>query len=153
MLEDLDRFHLVIDVIDRVPALGAAAAHLRQRMVDELLRACAYTRAHGEDEPAISGWIWALVVRDLIINARSGPFPRVAARPEAGDARSAVPVAVVARVAQAASRGTCRHRQAQRIRLRSRPASTVAWCSRSRPSAPTIARDAERGRGSRERRQ
>jgi len=58
MLNDLDRFHLVIDVIDRVPTLGAAAAHLRQRMVDERLKARAYTRAHGEDDPAISGWTW-----------------------------------------------------------------------------------------------
>jgi xylulose-5-phosphate/fructose-6-phosphate phosphoketolase len=58
MLNDLDRFHLVIDVIDRVPGLGAAAAHLRQRMVDERLRARAYTRAHGKDDPAISDWTW-----------------------------------------------------------------------------------------------
>ena len=53
-----DGFHLVIDVIDRVPGLGAAAAHLRQQMVDERLRARAYTRVHGEDDPAISGWTW-----------------------------------------------------------------------------------------------
>ena len=59
MLNDLDRFHLVIDVIDRVPGLGAAAAHLRQRMVDERLRARAYTRTHGEDDPAIREWTWA----------------------------------------------------------------------------------------------
>jgi len=58
MLNDLDRFHLVIDVIDRVPSLGAACAHLRQRMVDERLRARAYTREHGEDDPEISGWTW-----------------------------------------------------------------------------------------------
>ena len=58
MLNDLDRFHLVIDVIDRVPRLGAAAAGLRQRMVDARLRARAYTRAHGEDDPAITSWTW-----------------------------------------------------------------------------------------------
>ena len=58
MLNDLDRFHLVIDVIDRVPGLGAAAALLRQRMVDERLRARTYTRVHGEDDPAISNWTW-----------------------------------------------------------------------------------------------
>ena len=58
MLNDLDRFHLVIDVIDRVPGLGAAAAHLRQLMVDERLRARAYTRVHGEDDPVISSWTW-----------------------------------------------------------------------------------------------
>ena len=49
MLNDLDRFHLVIDVIDRVPGLGARSAALRQEMVDERLRHRAYTREHGED--------------------------------------------------------------------------------------------------------
>ena len=58
MLNDLDRFHLVIDVIDRVPSLGAAAANLRQQMVDARLQARAYTRAHGEDDPAITDWTW-----------------------------------------------------------------------------------------------
>ena len=58
MLNDLDRFHLVIDVIDRVPGLGAAAGQLRQRMVDERLRARAFTRAHGKDDPAITDWTW-----------------------------------------------------------------------------------------------
>ncbi|WP_019631580.1 phosphoketolase family protein [Actinomadura atramentaria] len=58
MLNDLDRFHLVIDVVDRVPGLAAQAAHLRQRMVDERLRARAYTREHGEDPPEIRDWTW-----------------------------------------------------------------------------------------------
>ncbi|MFL6136632.1 MAG: phosphoketolase [Frankiaceae bacterium] len=58
MLNDLDRFHLVIDVIDRVPGLGARAAHLRQRMTDERLRARLYTREHGEDAPDIRDWAW-----------------------------------------------------------------------------------------------
>lgn len=58
MLNDLDRFHLVMDVIDQVPGLGSAAAPLRQLMNDERLRARAYTRAHGDDDPAISGWAW-----------------------------------------------------------------------------------------------
>ncbi|MBJ7601562.1 phosphoketolase family protein [Candidatus Nephthysia bennettiae] len=58
MLNDLDRFHLVMDVIDRVPQLGSRAAHLRQRMVDERLTARQYTRAHGDDEPEIRDWIW-----------------------------------------------------------------------------------------------
>ncbi|HEV7657604.1 MAG TPA: phosphoketolase family protein [Mycobacteriales bacterium] len=58
MLNDLDRFHLVMDVIDRVPALGSRAANLRQRMADDRLAARAYTRQHGEDDPAISGWTW-----------------------------------------------------------------------------------------------
>jgi xylulose-5-phosphate/fructose-6-phosphate phosphoketolase len=56
MLNDLDRFHLVIDVIDRVPGLGSKAAQLRQEMVDERLRHRAYTREHGEDSPDVRGW-------------------------------------------------------------------------------------------------
>jgi xylulose-5-phosphate/fructose-6-phosphate phosphoketolase len=58
MLNDLDRFHLVTDVIDRVPRLGGSAAHIRQQMEDARLRARAYTREHGEDDPAISDWVW-----------------------------------------------------------------------------------------------
>jgi xylulose-5-phosphate/fructose-6-phosphate phosphoketolase len=58
MLNDLDRFHIVMDVIDRVPSLGSRAAALRQRMVDTRMAARRYTREHGEDDPAISGWTW-----------------------------------------------------------------------------------------------
>jgi xylulose-5-phosphate/fructose-6-phosphate phosphoketolase len=58
MLNDLDRFHLVIDVIDRVPHLADEAAHLRQQMLDERLRCRAWTREHGEDHPDVSGWTW-----------------------------------------------------------------------------------------------
>ncbi|HEX3199708.1 MAG TPA: phosphoketolase family protein [Propionibacteriaceae bacterium] len=58
MMNDLDRFHLVMDVIDRVPSLGSRAASLRQQMSDARLAARAYTREHGEDDPAISNWTW-----------------------------------------------------------------------------------------------
>ena len=58
MLNDLDRFHLVMDVIDRVDGLASRAAALRQRMVDARLAARIYTREHGEDDPQISGWTW-----------------------------------------------------------------------------------------------
>jgi xylulose-5-phosphate/fructose-6-phosphate phosphoketolase len=58
MLNDLDRFHLVIDVIDRVPDLLERAAHLRQRMIDERLRHRAYTREHGDDAPELRNWTW-----------------------------------------------------------------------------------------------
>ncbi len=58
MLNDLDRFHLVTDVIDRVDGLAARAAVLRQRMVDARLAARIYTREHGEDDPQIAGWTW-----------------------------------------------------------------------------------------------
>ena len=55
---DLDRFHLVIDVIDRVPGLGSRAAALRQRMVDARTRAAAHARDFGKDPDEISGWTW-----------------------------------------------------------------------------------------------
>ena len=58
MLNDLDRHHLVMDVIDRVPGLGARAAGLRQDMADARLRARAWTRDHGEDLPEIAQWTW-----------------------------------------------------------------------------------------------
>jgi xylulose-5-phosphate/fructose-6-phosphate phosphoketolase len=58
MLNDLDRFHLVMDVIDRVPGLAERAAHLRQEMADERLRHRAYTREHGEDPSDVSDWRW-----------------------------------------------------------------------------------------------
>jgi len=58
MLNDLDRFHLVIDVIDRVPGLAPAAGHVRQLMTDERIRCRAYTRSHGEDAPEIRDWAW-----------------------------------------------------------------------------------------------
>jgi len=58
MLNDLDRYHLVIDVIDRVPTVGTRAAALRQRMVDARLRARTYTRDHGADIPDVADWTW-----------------------------------------------------------------------------------------------
>jgi xylulose-5-phosphate/fructose-6-phosphate phosphoketolase len=58
MLNDLDRFHLVMDVIDRVPELAERAAHLRQEMADERLRHRAYTREVGDDPPDVRDWTW-----------------------------------------------------------------------------------------------
>jgi len=58
MLNDLDRFHLVLDVIDRVPQLGSTAAHLRQQMMDMRVRARTYTREAGEDLPEVRDWVW-----------------------------------------------------------------------------------------------
>jgi xylulose-5-phosphate/fructose-6-phosphate phosphoketolase len=58
MLNDLDRFHLVIDVIDRVPDLAERAGHLRQEMVDTRLQMRAWTREHGEDHPDVRDWVW-----------------------------------------------------------------------------------------------
>ncbi|HEV2377197.1 MAG TPA: phosphoketolase family protein [Streptosporangiaceae bacterium] len=58
MLNDLDRYHLVTDVIDRVPGLAARAGHLRQLMTDRRLAARAYTRRYGEDVPEVRDWSW-----------------------------------------------------------------------------------------------
>jgi len=58
MLNDLDRYHLVLDVIDRVPGLEVPSAALRQQMVDARLEARRYTREHGEDPPYITDWCW-----------------------------------------------------------------------------------------------
>ena len=58
MLNDLDRFHLVIDVIDRVPGLAVKHAELRQFMIDERLRCRRHTRVYGEDAPDVSEWVW-----------------------------------------------------------------------------------------------
>jgi xylulose-5-phosphate/fructose-6-phosphate phosphoketolase len=58
MRNDLDRFHLVMDVIDRVPGLGPRAAEVRARMVAERARAGAYARETGDDPADIRDWTW-----------------------------------------------------------------------------------------------
>jgi xylulose-5-phosphate/fructose-6-phosphate phosphoketolase len=58
MRNDLDRFHLAMDVIDRVPRLGSSVAALRQDLVDARLLARTYAREHGEDPPEIRNWTW-----------------------------------------------------------------------------------------------
>ena len=58
VLNDMDRFHLVIDVIDRVPGLAARAGHVRQAMVDRRAAHRAYIVEHGEDRPEIRDWKW-----------------------------------------------------------------------------------------------
>ena len=58
MMNDMDRFHLVMDVIDRVPSLGQRAAGVRQTMRDMRTRARAWTREHGEDMPEVAQWTW-----------------------------------------------------------------------------------------------
>ncbi|HWO72446.1 MAG TPA: phosphoketolase family protein [Dehalococcoidia bacterium] len=58
MMNDLDRYHLVMDVIDRVPGIGTRATRVRQLMADLRLRARQYTREAGEDLPEIREWVW-----------------------------------------------------------------------------------------------
>ncbi len=58
MRNDLDRYHLVMDVIDRVPSLGSKYATLRQQMADRRIEARAFAHEHGEDHPDVQGWVW-----------------------------------------------------------------------------------------------
>jgi xylulose-5-phosphate/fructose-6-phosphate phosphoketolase len=58
VLNDLDRFHLAGDVIDRLPQLGARAAYFKQAIQEKLIEHKEYIRDHGDDMPAISAWRW-----------------------------------------------------------------------------------------------
>ncbi|MFJ8966409.1 phosphoketolase [Lentzea sp. NPDC102401] len=58
VLNDMDRYRLVIDVVDRVPGLGPKAARLRQHMQDQRTRHHNWIREHGEDMPEVRDWTW-----------------------------------------------------------------------------------------------
>jgi xylulose-5-phosphate/fructose-6-phosphate phosphoketolase len=58
VLNDLDRFHLVMDVIERVPKLAQVGAHAKQAMRDKLIEHRQYIRKHGDDMPEIRDWKW-----------------------------------------------------------------------------------------------
>ena len=58
VLNDLDRFHLVMDAMDRVPSLHQKAPHIRQKMRDRLVEHKEYIEKHGEDMPEIAEWTW-----------------------------------------------------------------------------------------------
>jgi xylulose-5-phosphate/fructose-6-phosphate phosphoketolase len=55
---DLDRFHLAQDVIDRLPQLGASAAYLKQELRDTLIAHREYIRTYGQDMPEVRNWTW-----------------------------------------------------------------------------------------------
>lgn len=59
VLNDLDRFHLVIDVVDRVPCMQHRAAHIKQAMHERLIEHKQYIEQYGEDMPAIRDWKWS----------------------------------------------------------------------------------------------
>jgi xylulose-5-phosphate/fructose-6-phosphate phosphoketolase len=58
VLNDLDRFHLVMDVIERVPEVTSIGAHTLQVMRDKLIDHKQYIVEHGEDMPEIKDWRW-----------------------------------------------------------------------------------------------
>jgi xylulose-5-phosphate/fructose-6-phosphate phosphoketolase len=59
VLNELDRFHLAQDVIDRLPQLGSRAAYFKQAIRDKLIEHRQYIEQHGEDEPETTGWRWS----------------------------------------------------------------------------------------------
>jgi len=64
MNNQIDRFNLVIDVIDRVPRLGSRAAHVKERMQEEILSHRDYAHTHGMDSPEITHWRWSLPIAE-----------------------------------------------------------------------------------------
>ena len=59
MQNDLDRFHLVQDVVDHLPELGSKGAYLKQQMQDKLIEHKHYIDKHGQDLPEIRNWKWS----------------------------------------------------------------------------------------------
>jgi xylulose-5-phosphate/fructose-6-phosphate phosphoketolase len=58
VMNDLDRFHLVADVIDRLPQLGPEAAYAKQAIAQKLIAHKLYIAEHGDDMPEIKDWRW-----------------------------------------------------------------------------------------------
>ena len=62
MLNDLDRFHLVMDTIDRLPKCGEKGAFLKQQLKDKLIEHKKYINCHGQDMPEILNWKWSSII-------------------------------------------------------------------------------------------
>jgi xylulose-5-phosphate/fructose-6-phosphate phosphoketolase len=60
----IDRFNLVIDVINRVPSLGSRAAHVKERMKNAILQHVHYAHEHGTDSPEVTDWRWSLPIEE-----------------------------------------------------------------------------------------
>jgi len=60
VLNDMDRFHLVCDVVDRLPQLGSRGDYLRQQMQDKLIEHREYINKYGQDMPEITNWQWGV---------------------------------------------------------------------------------------------
>ena len=58
ILNQVDRFNLAIDVIDRVPKLRANASHVKEWLQDQIIESVNYAHANGIDRPEINGWVW-----------------------------------------------------------------------------------------------
>jgi xylulose-5-phosphate/fructose-6-phosphate phosphoketolase len=69
VLNDMDRYHLVMDVIDRVPGLARRAATVRQAMVDARARHREYVHRTGEDLPEVRDWGWPSSPRERDVTA------------------------------------------------------------------------------------
>ena len=69
---DLDRFHLVEDVIDRVPKLGQGAAYAKQAIRDKLIEHKEYIARYGDDMPDIAGWTWGREARSAGVRSTEG---------------------------------------------------------------------------------
>jgi hypothetical protein len=73
VLNDLDRFQLAEDVINRLPQLGARAAYFKQAIHDKLIDHKQYIAEHGDDMPEISGWCWGRSA--ALLGVRVDPYP------------------------------------------------------------------------------
>src|SRR5260221_10079123 len=91
VMNDLDRFHLVMDVIDRVPGLANSAAWLRQQMTDTRARHHAWVREHGEDLPEVQNWVWPGTDGQPVQPAHPWAATRLEAPGPPGADRSSVP--------------------------------------------------------------
>lgn len=58
MINQIDRFNLVIDVIDRVPSLRSIGSHVRERMKNEIIENINYAHTYGIDKEEIRNWVW-----------------------------------------------------------------------------------------------